>query len=161
MTPAEALAWFDGLAPVTVADMTGRWRGEAVPTGHRLDPLLAAAGWWGKAFEGPEDVHPLLHGAEGRVAVNPALLPLSWGVHLPPALVRFAFPLIRPLIATRRPRARLRMMGYRGVTSATMIYDAKPICDVFRRIDDATVLGCMDQRGADPFFFKLTRDGAD
>ena len=158
MTPAEALTWFDGLAPVTVDEMSGRWRGEVVPTGHKMDPLLPATGWWGKAFEGPEDVHPLLHGAAGRVAVNPALLPLGLAVHMPPALVRLTFPLIRPLIATRKPSARLRMMEYRGVTSATMIYDAKPICDVFRRIDETSVLGLMDLRGAAPFFFQLTRD---
>ncbi len=160
MTPADALAWFDGLGPATVDEMSGRWRGEVVPTGHKMDPLLPAAGWWGKAFDGAEDVHPLLHGAEGRVAVNPSLLPLGLVVHLPPALVRLTFPLIRPLIATRKPQARLRMMEHRGVVSATMIYDAKPICDVFRRIDETSVLGLMDQRGAEPFFFKLTRAGS-
>ncbi len=157
MTPEAALAWFDGLSPVSVDDMLGRWKGETVPTGHKLDALLGAAQWWGKAFEGPEDVHPLLHGPTGAYAVNPALLPLTLGVHLPPALVRLSFPLIRPLITTRKPSARLRMLEHRGVTTATMIYDAKPICDVFRRIDDTSVLGYMDQRGAKPLFFKLTR----
>ena len=160
MTPEDALAWFDGLAPVTVDEMSGRWKGAAVPTGQKLDPLLTAAGWWGKAFDGAEDVHPLLHGPDGAHAVNPALVPLTLGVHVPPALVRLTFPLLRPFITTRKPRARLRMLAHRGVVSATMIYDAKPICDVFRRIDETSVLGLMDQRGAEPFFFRLTRDGS-
>ncbi len=39
-----------------------------------------------------------------------------------------------------------------------MIYDAHPINDVFRRIDDNTLLGLMDYREfAAPFFFILER----
>ena len=51
------------------------------------------------------------------------------------------------------------MLEHRGVVSATMIYDALPICDVFRKVDDDTVLGLMDYRAFDkPFFFVLRRD---
>ena len=40
-----------------------------------------------------------------------------------------------------------------------MIYDQLPVNDVFRRLDDDTVLGAMDLRGsATPYFFVLTRD---
>ena len=40
-----------------------------------------------------------------------------------------------------------------------MIYDDQPIVDVFRRIDDDTLLGVMDLRGMpEPFFFVLERD---
>jgi hypothetical protein len=39
-----------------------------------------------------------------------------------------------------------------------MCYDAQPIHDVFRRVDDATVLGVMDLRGAPPYVFLLRRD---
>jgi hypothetical protein len=39
-----------------------------------------------------------------------------------------------------------------------MIYDAKPINDVFRRISDDTVMGVMDYRGGAPYFFILRRD---
>jgi hypothetical protein len=38
------------------------------------------------------------------------------------------------------------MTEYRGVVSATMIYDALPINDVFRKVEDGTVLGAMDFR---------------
>ena len=38
------------------------------------------------------------------------------------------------------------MTEYRGVVSATMIYDSLPIIDIFRKVDDDTVLGAMDLR---------------
>ena len=39
-----------------------------------------------------------------------------------------------------------------------MIYDRQPIIDVFRRVDDVTLLGVMDLRGmSQPYFFVLTR----
>jgi hypothetical protein len=40
-----------------------------------------------------------------------------------------------------------------------MIYDSLPINDVFRKVDDDTVLGAMDLRFTpQPFFFILTRE---
>jgi hypothetical protein len=40
-----------------------------------------------------------------------------------------------------------------------MIYDHLPIIDIFRRVDEDTLLGVMDMRGlADPYFFILRRD---
>lgn len=56
------------------------------------------------------------------------------------------FLFCKPIFATKKPGARLRMTEFRGKTSATMIYDTKPICDVFRRMDDSRVMGCMDLR---------------
>jgi len=51
------------------------------------------------------------------------------------------------------------MTEYRGKTSATMIYDQLPMNDVFRKLDDNTVLGIMDRKDTDvPFFFKLIRE---
>ena len=58
-----------------------------------------------------------------------------------------------------RRKARLRMTEFRGKISATMCYDQRPIHDVFRRVDDDTVLGAMDMKGMDEvFFFLLRRD---
>ncbi len=55
----------------------------------------------------------------------------------------------------------MRMTEYRGKLSATMIYDQIPVHDVFRKLDDNTVLSVMDNRDVkDPFFFKLTRDNS-
>jgi hypothetical protein len=52
------------------------------------------------------------------------------------------------------------MIEYRGRTTAAMLYDDLPINDVFRKIDDNNVLGIMDLKGmAQPFFFRLARDG--
>jgi len=40
-----------------------------------------------------------------------------------------------------------------------MIYGQLPINDVFRKLDDNTVIGVMDnQHVKEPFFFKLSRD---
>ena len=64
-----------------------------------------------------------------------------------------------PLLTTSKSRARLRMTGYRGKTSATMIYDQLPINDVFRKIDENSVLGITDLKGMKrPFFFILRRE---
>lgn len=159
----EALDLFDSLDVVALDFMTGIWRGAEFPTGHPMDGLLTATGWYGKQFVDPETVHPLLfHTADRQAAfpVNPALAPI--GLTLPTARGRSYHRLIiaaGPLVRTSRPTARLRMTEHRGRTSATMIYDAKPINDVFRKVSDDTVLGLMDLRGADrPYFFVLRRD---
>jgi hypothetical protein len=53
------------------------------------------------------------------------------------------------------------MIEYRGVVTGTMSYDALPINDHFRKIDDNTLLGVMDLRGATaPFVFLLRRTGS-
>ncbi|TDC78746.1 DUF4334 domain-containing protein [Micromonospora sp. KC606] len=161
-----ALRYFDSLAPVTVAGLLGRWRGTGLETRHPLDGLLESSGWYGKRFETAEDAHPLLFrtGGGGVASLNPALIPLGPLLrfprlaHLP--LAARAFGLVRPLLTTTRPTARLRMTEYRGVVTATMCYDTLPVHDVFRRIDDDTLLGAMDMRGCPhPFMFVLTRDG--
>ncbi|WP_243706412.1 DUF4334 domain-containing protein [Micromonospora sp. KC721] len=162
-----ALRYFDSLAPVTVREMLGRWRGIGLATRHPMDGLLERSGWYGKRFETPEAAHPLLFGTAGGnvVSLDPALIPLGSLLrfprlaHLP--IAAQAFRLVRPLLTTTRPTARLRMTEYRGVVTATMCYDTLPVHDVFRRIDDDTVLGAMDTRGSPhPFMFVLTRDEA-
>jgi hypothetical protein len=160
----EALAFFDALDAVTPSDMLGRWRGSALPTGSPLDGLLEAYGWWGKEFLDAERVHPLLFATgSGPRPVDPALVPMAV-LRDRPALAhswaaRTAFRLVRPLVTTSRPRARLRSVEHRGVVTAGMVYDALPVIDVFRRISSDTVLGLMDLRGLpDPFFFVLRRE---
>jgi hypothetical protein len=162
---ADVLAFFDALPPVPVAELTGAWRGREIPTGNRLDGLLGRFGWHGKRFAGPDDAHPLLFddGRGGVVGINPALVPLSLALRfaglfrnpVAAALFRLALPVLR----TSRPRARLRMTEYRAVVSATMVYDALPVHDVFRKVDEDTVVGVMDMRGLDPpFVFVLFRE---
>ncbi|MGE6376919.1 DUF4334 domain-containing protein [Peribacillus muralis] len=51
-------------------------------------------------------------------------------------------------------------MQYRGKISAAMIYDQKGIIDVFRKVDDVTLLGVMDIKNQFPgqsYFFVLKK----
>lgn len=165
MTTQEAIALFDRLEPARPEDLLGRWCGEGIDTDHPMDGMLEASYWYGKNFEGPDAVHPLVHRVPlwGEVNINPALLPLRLATYLPlrDALGPFLFPLLVPFIRTGKPRARLREIKFRGRYHAAMCYDAKPINDVFARIDDTSVMGWMDFKGMkNPYFFKLFRYGS-
>lgn len=162
---AEALAFYDSLPPVSIEAMIGQWRGGEIATGHAFDGLLGPAGWYGKRFGSADAVDPLVfRRKDGRLfAGNPALMPLGLLDRFPKlaksALSAALFRAAAPRFATSEPKARLRMTEYRGKVSATMIYDALPINDVFRLVDEDTVVGAMDIRGyADPFIFTLRRD---
>jgi hypothetical protein len=115
-----------------------------------MDGMLEAARWHGKHFHDEENVHPLVctNMRCGKFTVNPGLLPIGLLQKLPRNfLITRLFVAFRWLVSTRRSAARLFITEYRGVSSATTIYDAKPITDVFRKIDDDTVLGLMDMKG--------------
>ncbi|WP_099022701.1 DUF4334 domain-containing protein [Mycolicibacterium palauense] len=164
---AEALALFDAAPPVEPEFMIGTWRGAELPTGHPLDGMLTASGWWGKRFEDAETVHPLLFptrdvGALWAMNPLPAFLGLGLVTRLPALKHRsFAGTLatLRPLLRVRSPKARLRTTRYRGTDTATMIYDQLPVNDVFRRLSGDAVIGAMDLRGVRaPYFFVLQRD---
>jgi hypothetical protein len=158
----DALELFDSLEPVDIDFMIGRWQGEGYPTGHPHDGLLESYHWYGKHFESSEDVHPLLFSnRRGQVVrINPGAMARG-GQQSGPAsrtAVR-VFQLLMPLLSTSKSRARLRMTEYRGKVSATMIYDQLPINDVFRKLDDNTVIGVLDHKlEKEPFFFKLNRE---
>jgi Domain of unknown function (DUF4334)/GXWXG protein len=163
-TLEAALGFYDRLEAVDVGEMIGSWRGEGLPTGNPLDGLLERIGWYGKRFDGPDDAHPLVFGARaGRTTLlNPAFVPIAallryqWLLRAP--FVPRLFSVVRPLLSTHNPKARLRLMAYRGVLTATMCYDALPINDVFRKVDNDTLVGVMDLRGlAAPFMFVLRR----
>ena len=164
-TAADALAFFDSLPAVALDELTGSWRGGGVPTGNPLDGMLERYGWYGKRFDSVDGAHPLVVGDDPGhlLSVNPALIPIGLMVGVPrlvntPVAARI-FRLLRPLLRTCKPAARLRMTEYRGVLTATMIYDAVPINDAFRKVDDDTLLGVMDLRGLEePFVFTLRRD---
>jgi hypothetical protein len=160
----EVLALFDRLPPVAAGELVGRWRGSELGTGHRLDGLLAAHGWYGKEVVDAETVHPLLFPDRAGVPrpVDPALAPLGllreqpWLAGTWPA--RVAFAALRPLLTTRRPTARVREVRHRGVVTAAVVYDRLPVVDAFRRVGADELLGLMDLRGmAEPFPFVLRR----
>ena len=161
-----AFELYDRLDPVDAASMIGRWRGDGFTTGHALDGVLERFGWYGKEFVDADNVHPLLfHAGSGGIRkLNPALMPLALGLRFPQLNNDVSAKLFRAtqgLLATSTSKARLRMTEYRGKVSATMCYDQRPIHDVFRRVDDDTVLGAMDMKGMDQtLFFLLRRDRA-
>jgi hypothetical protein len=166
VTTTDALTIFDELEPVPLEFMVGSWQGAGFPTRHPLDGLLETYHWHGKRFESPEDVHPLVfQRASGQLTsvdpvwVSPIFSLLRTG-HMPQSrFLSHLFQRTLPLFATHRPCARLRMTEFRGHVSATMVYDNLPINDVFRRVNDETLLGLMDLRGmARPFFFMLRRE---
>ncbi len=159
----NVIGLFDRLDPVDLPFMTGLWKGREITAGHPQDGILEAARWYGKEFENPDSVHPLLH--EDRHGRLFRVRPRPWLVWLSLQMPVLKSPLLRPLtrmtvslLRTRRSQARLRMMEYRGVVTATMIYDHLPIHDHFRRVNDQTVLGLMDQKGIGmPFPFLLQK----
>lgn len=128
--PAALDTFFDQLPAVGEAFMLGEWRGGCFRTGHPGEAMLGTLNWRGKRFTSRTDVSPLLCAdAQGNIVVNNML-----------------------------GSAQLREVVYRGVCTATMIYDTQPILDHFRKIDDNSVLGAMDRKGdAQPLYFYLQR----
>ncbi|MBD2230712.1 DUF4334 domain-containing protein [Phormidium tenue] len=166
VSTAEALNIFDNLDTVDVNDMIGSWQGFGFPTNHPLDGVLEAYHWHGKRFETPEHVHPLVFDTmDGNTAsINPLwILPvIGWLDRLPIPKFEAVGSLFQAslfLFSTEQSSARLRSTTYRGKKTATMIYDSLPINDIFRRVDDHTLLGLMDLKGMKyPFFFVLRRE---
>lgn len=162
-TTAEALSFFDELDAVNLESMFGRWRGKGLETSHPLDGLLETFGWYGKEFVDAETVHPLLF-LDGsnkiiKVDANPWITELGLRFSLKNKALKPVFKLATSILKTNESKARIRMMEYRGRVSATMIYDYLPINDVFRQVDDNTLLGLMDYKAiAQPFFFILNRE---
>lgn len=87
--------------------------------------------WYGKRFTSTTDVEPLLVlDAEGKVQTF-----------------------------TKLGGAQMREIKYKGVSSAALIYDAQPIMDYFRKVNDDVVIGLGDIKGKPTdFFFHLTRE---
>jgi hypothetical protein len=165
-TPEQAMAFFDSLPAMSVEELLGAWKGSEIRTGYPLEGLLQAFGWHGKRFDSPEAVHPLVMGRPGALfTLDPVWMPIGF-VREHHALFRSAAvgALARGvmgLFSTREPRAQLRLTEFRGVTTATMVYDALPINDVFRKVDGDTALGVMDVRGdvaPEMYFFALRRE---
>ncbi len=130
VTQAELDALFDALPAVERSAMLGEWGGGCFRTGHPGEAQLTALGWIGKTFRGENDVDPIVcRGKDGARVSSPVL-----------------------------GSAQLRSVEYRGVVTATMVYDKHPILDHFRRVDARTVLGCMDKKGdATPLYFYLQK----
>ncbi|MCB4802196.1 hypothetical protein QO001_001457 [Methylobacterium brachiatum] len=155
-TPEEAGAIFDALDPITTDFMLGTWKGEGFNTGHPSDGMLESSGWYGKSFESVDAANPLLFKQAGTGEIFP----------VDPVKSKAAATKGKSIVEHRSdfeadgPKARLRMVKYRGVVTAGIIYNELPIIDQFRKVDASTLLGAMDAVG-DPgtFFFVLRRAG--
>ncbi|MEN0004129.1 MAG: DUF4334 domain-containing protein [Bacteroidota bacterium] len=159
-TTEEALQLFDTSEPVNLEFMKGQWKGYEIKTGHFIEGLLESTGWYGKLFIDEENVHPLLFPKNQTqlYSANPFLLPLRLNVPRTPLLAT-VMKLLRPLVQTKKAKARMRLVKYRGKLTGAMVYDHKAIIDVFAKVDDQTMLGVMDLKGDNqPYFFILERD---
>ena len=130
--------WTD-LAPATVEGVLGSWRGGDFATGHPASALLEKIRWHGKRFDGPLEAHPLIcRGDDGELFSNTA--------------------------AAGGGAASLWEVGFRGETTATMVYDAMAVFDHLKVVDDDTLMGIMNGKlepvfgTADPYYFWLERD---
>lgn len=158
---ADALKAYDELPPVSLEFMLGRWKGFEIDTNHDMDGMLDLSGWYGKIFTTIDNVHPLVMYADNKKSLwllNPKNIPLGMKLPKSKALGKM-MKLIKPFLQTKKSKARLRMVEHRGKLTATMLYDDKAIYDHFAKIDDNTVLGCMDLKGvAQPYFWVMERD---
>jgi hypothetical protein len=162
---SEAFAFYDQLDSVEPEEMIGMWKGEEIVTGHPLEGLLTSSGWYGKEFIDEEHVHPLIFTKSNGVlyTINPSLLPINLLLqslqNIPKKILSPSMTILRPILNMNKSAARLRKVSYRGKVTSAMIYDNKGIIDVFRKVDDNTLLGIMDikEQSSDKTFFFILR----
>ena len=164
VTQAEAFGFYDSLEPVSAKFMLGVWKGSECRTGHIMDGMLTIAPWYGKAFMSKEKVHPLVFEDKSgkkycvdprkvfRYIEEPAIMKLltKFTQKVDTGKLSFDSYKLDPVFKTFKTvksKARLREIRYRGGVTAAMIYDDLAIIDIFRKIDDTTVLGVMDLKG--------------
>ena len=119
---AELDAFWATLPPATIEEMLGEWSGGEFVTGHKMNGLLEKARWFGKTFTSATDVQPLVClGEHGNKFSNTEL---------------------------GKGEASLWLEEFRGEVTATMVYDGAPVHDHFKVVDDHTVVGIMNGKGA-------------
>ncbi|MFJ2649662.1 DUF4334 domain-containing protein [Streptomyces sp. NPDC087420] len=129
------------LTPVTTQELLGRWRGGMFATGHAVNGALEEMNWYGKQFNGPLDVKPLLCRNEaGEIYSNTE--PCGNG------------------------EASMWSMEFRDEVTAALVYDCMPWVDHFARVDDSSLMAVMEGKlastlGVDPpFYFWLEREAS-
>lgn len=117
----ELDAFWADLAPATLDEMIGEWKGGEFQTGHKMNGQLEKARWFGKTFKSVTDVQPLVClDADGNKFSNKEM---------------------------GKGEASLWLEGFRGEVTATMVYDGQPVHDHFKKIDDDAVMGIMNGKG--------------
>lgn len=130
--------WAD-LRPTTVAELLGSWRGGDFATGHPASGLLNKIGWHGKRFDTALDGHPLICIDENGERYSNTQA--AGGGH-----------------------SSLWDISFRGELTATMVYDALPVFDHFKAVDDTTLMGIMNGKlgplfgSNEAYFFWLERE---
>ncbi|KAK6454651.1 GXWXG protein-domain-containing protein [Scheffersomyces xylosifermentans] len=157
-TVEEAFQVFDALPPVKVEELIGwKWKGAEIVTGHPLEGLLDASGWFGKEFYDEDNGQPLVvyntdgNDGDDTFPCDPLLFFENATTGKP----------IRGQAATleaKGSRCRLKTILHRGETTASMFYDQTPINDTFRKVNDTTIFGVMDNKAVPaPYFFYLVK----
>jgi hypothetical protein len=124
-------AFYDALPAMPAEKMIGDWKGGILSRNHPVDGQLQAMRWDGKRFVSSNEVYPIISlDAQGQRSINNVL-----------------------------GTASLREVVFRGVSTATMIYDTAPVFDHFRQVTPDLVVGVMDRKGDSnpPLFFYLER----
>ena len=109
---------WDELEPVDARDVLGTWRGFAFDTGHPVGELLVRSSWYGKEFVSLADAKPLVCRGEGGELFSD--------------------------VVAGKGEASLWNVEFRGVVTASMVYDGQPVVDHFKRVDERTLMGVMN-----------------
>jgi hypothetical protein len=139
---------FDQLKPIEPSFLMSEWEGGNFDTGHPASQALKAINWAGKTFRTEEDVDPMVvYGDGGKRVVLEAY-----------GCARVRKPIILAQITEILVLLQVREIKFRGVVSAAMVYDDKPVIDYFRYVDENTVAGVMDAKSRPlVYHFYLTR----
>ena len=135
IAPAELDELWAALETVDASEILGRWRGEEFVTGHPMNGQFERVRWFGKTFNSLSDVQPnMCYDDEGNLYSN---------------------------VEIGNGLASLWNVEFRGEVTATMVYDAKPVFDHFKRVDNDTLLGIMNAKDISEyggyFYFLLER----
>ncbi|MFF3753203.1 DUF4334 domain-containing protein [Streptomyces sp. NPDC002018] len=139
VSPDQLYKLWPHLTPVTPQELLGRWRGGIFATGHAVNSALEEMNWYGKEFNGPLDVKPLLcRKDDGEIYSNTE--PSGNG------------------------EASMWSMEFRDKVTAALVYDYMPWVDHFARVDDSFLMAVMEGKlestlGVEaPYYFWLERE---
>ncbi|MEV0673109.1 DUF4334 domain-containing protein [Mycobacterium sp. NPDC050441] len=119
---AELDAFWALLRPAGIDFMLGEWKGGEFQTGHKANGFMNRLNWFGKTFRSAAEAQPLVClDADGNKFSNTEAM---------------------------NGEASLWLEEFRGEVTATMVYDGRPVHDHFKVVDDNTVMGIMNGKGA-------------
>ena len=119
---AELDAFWALLRPAGIDFMLGEWKGGEFQTGHKANGFMNKLNWFGKTFRSAAEAQPLVClDADGNKFSNTEAM---------------------------NGEASLWLEEFRGEVTATMVYDGRPVHDHFTVVDDNTVVGIMNGKGA-------------